>query len=141
MNNVNLIGRLTKDPEVRYTSGSQMAVCRFTLAIDRRVKPGEEKKADFPQVICFGKTAENCERFLAKGRKVAVRGRLQTGSYKDKDGKTVYTTDVIADEVEFLEWGEKNVEKSNENFNKIYSESDTGAFKALVEAIPFDVPF
>lgn len=133
MNLVVMIGRLTKDPEVRYTSGSQMAVCRFTLAIDRRVKPGEEKKTDFPQVICFGKTAENCERFLAKGRKVAVRGRLQTGSYKDKGGKTVYTTDVIADEVEFLEWGEKNGESAKETV----SEPVPDGFEALDESIPF----
>lgn len=133
MNLVIMIGRLTKDPEVRYTSGSQMAVCRFTLAIDRRVKQGEEKKADFPQVICFGKTAENCERFLSKGRKAAVRGRLQTGSYKDKDGKTVYTTDVIADEVEFLEWGEKGGESSKED----HSEPVPEGFAALDEDIPF----
>ena len=133
MNNVNLIGRLVRDPETRYTSGSQMAVCRFTLAIDRRMKPGEEKKADFPQIICFGKTAENCERFLAKGRKAAVRGRLQTGSYKDKDGKTVYTTDVIADEVEFLEWGEK----TGENAKESHSEPVPEGFAALDESIPF----
>ena len=132
MNNVVLIGRLTKNPEVRYTSGSQMAVCRFTLAIDRRVKQGEEKKTDFPNVICFGKTAENCERFLAKGRKAAVRGRLQTGSY-EKDGVKHYTTDVIADEVEFLEWGEKNGESAKES----RSEPVPDGFAALDEDIPF----
>lgn len=102
MNNVVLIGRLTKDPEVRYTQG-QMAVATFTVAIDRPVKQGQEKKADFPRVTCFGRTAENCERFLQKGRKVAVQGRIQTGSYTDKSGQTVYTTDVVANVVEFLE--------------------------------------
>lgn len=132
MNNVILIGRLVREPELRYTSGSQMAVCRFNLAIDRRVKQGEEKKADFPNVICFGKTAENCEKFLAKGRKVAVQGRLQTGSY-EKDGVKHYTTDVIADNVEFLEWGEKNGESAKES----RSEPVPEGFAALDEDIPF----
>lgn len=130
MNNVILIGRLVREPELRYTSGSQMAVCRFTLAIDRRVKQGEEKKTDFPNVICFGKTAENCEKFLAKGRKVAVQGRLQTGSY-EKDGVKHYTTDVIADNVEFLEWGEKTGEVTKA------SASVPEGFEALDESIPF----
>lgn len=132
MNNVILIGRLVREPELRYTSGSQMAVCRFTLAIDRRVKQGEEKKADFPNIICFGKTAENCEKFLAKGRKVAVQGRLQTGSY-EKDGVKHYTTDVIADNVEFLEWGEKNGESAKETVSDPVPEG----FAALDEDIPF----
>ena len=130
MNNVILIGRLVREPELRYTSGSQMAVCRFTLAIDRRVKQGEEKKTDFPNVICFGKTAENCEKFLAKGRKVAVQGRLQTGSY-EKDGVKHYTTDVIADNVEFLEWGEKTGEVTKA------SASVPKGFEALDEDVPF----
>lgn len=108
MNVVSLIGRLTKDPEVRYISESQMAVATFTVAINRPVKQGQEKKADFPRVTVFGRQAENCERFLAKGRLVGIQGRIQTGSYKDKDGKTVYTTDVIAERVEFLDFGEKN---------------------------------
>lgn len=132
MNNVILIGRLVREPELRYTSGSQMAVCKFTLAIDRRVRQGEEKKADFPNVICFGKTAENCEKFLAKGRRVAVQGRLQTGSY-EKDGVKHYTTDVIADNVEFLEWGEKNGENAKES----RSEPVPEGFAALDEDIPF----
>lgn len=130
MNNVILIGRLVRDPELRYTSGSQMAVCKFTLAIDRRSR--EEKKTDFPNVICFGKTAENCEKFLAKGRKVAVQGRLQTGSY-EKDGVKHYTTDVIADNVEFLEWGEKTGESAKES----HSEPVPEGFAALDEDIPF----
>lgn len=112
MNSVVLIGRLTRDPETRYTSGSQMAVCSFTIAIDRVTRQGEEKKTDFPRITVFGKQAENCERFLKKGRLVGVQGRLQTGSYTNKDGATVYTTDVVADRVEFLEWGDR--QSSNE---------------------------
>ena len=107
MNNVVLIGRLTKAPEVRYTPDSQMAVASFTLAIDRPTQKDKEKQTDFPRVTVFGKSAENCERFLDKGRLVGVQGRIQTGSYKNKEGVTVYTTDVVADRVEFLEWGDK----------------------------------
>lgn len=120
MNNVVLIGRLTKDPEVRYTE-SQLAVATFTLAIDRQQKEGKEKQTDFPRVTAFGKTAENCERFLAKGRLVAVQGRIQTGSYKNKDGATVYTTDVVADRVQFIEWGEKKKEDGDayEGFSQV----------------------
>ena len=102
MNSVILIGRLTRDPELRYTNGSQMAIAKFSLAIDRPTRQGEEKKADFPRVTVFGKQAENCEKYLSKGKMVCVQGRIQTGSYQDKDGKTVYTTDVIASNVEFL---------------------------------------
>lgn len=107
MNSVILIGRLTRDPEVRYTSGSQMAVASFTVAIDRPVRAGGEKQTDFPRITVFGKQAENCEKYLTKGRLVGVQGRLQTGSYQNKDGATIYTTDVVADRVEFLEWGDK----------------------------------
>ena len=107
MNSVMLIGRLTRDPEVRYTSGSQMAVANFTLAIDRPVRQGEKRKADFPRVVVFGRQAETCEKYLAKGRLVAVEGRIQTGSYQNRNGDTVYTTDVVASRVEFLEWGDR----------------------------------
>lgn len=102
MNTVSLIGRLTRDPEVRYTS-TPMAVARFSIAIDRPVKEGGEKQTDFPNIVVFGKQAENCERYLAKGRKVAINGRIQTGSYADKEGRKVYTTDVVANYVEFLD--------------------------------------
>ena len=101
MNSVQLIGRLTKNPEVRYTNGNNpMAVTTFTLAVDRKTK---EKQADFIRITVFGRQAENCERYIQKGSKVAVEGRIQTGKYEDKDGKTVYTTDVIANHVEFLD--------------------------------------
>ena len=102
MNNVVLIGNLTKDPELSYTPQNQMAVCNFTIAVNRPKKNGEDQGADYPRIIVWGKQAENCSRYLSKGRKVAVRGRIQTGSYKDRDGRTVYTTDVVADNVEFL---------------------------------------
>ena len=98
MNSVTLIGNLTKDPEVRYTT-TGTAMGKFSLAINSGY--GDKKRVDYPNIIVFGKTAENCEKYLHKGSKCAVRGKIQTGSYEGKNG-TVYTTDVIADEVEFL---------------------------------------
>ena len=133
MNSVTLVGRATKDPELRYTSGTQMAVATFTIAIDRMTRQGEEKKTDFPRVTVFGKQAENCEKFLKKGRLVGVEGRLQTGSYKDKNGNTVYTTDVVANRVEFLEWGEKTDAPKQ---TPAQEEAPTG-FEYLDENIPF----
>ena len=106
MNSVVLIGRLTRDPEVRYTQ-DQMAIARFSVAIDRPVTAGKEKQTDFPNVVVFGKQAENCERFLSKGRLVGIQGRIQTGSYTNKDGNKVYTTEVVANRVEFLEWEDR----------------------------------
>ena len=103
MNSVALVGRLTRDPEVRYsTSGNQMAIAKFTIAVDRdRASKDSEQSADFIGITCFGKTAELVEKYMGKGRLVGVTGRIQTGSY-EKDGRKVYTTDVIADRVEFL---------------------------------------
>ena len=100
MNNWIGIGRLTRDIDVRYAAQTQKAVARFTLAIDDGY--GENKKTNFISIVVFGKQAENCERFIGKGSLVGIHGRLQTGSYTNKDGVTVYTTDVIADRVEFL---------------------------------------
>uniref|UniRef100_UPI00402A6CC9 single-stranded DNA-binding protein n=1 Tax=[Ruminococcus] torques TaxID=33039 RepID=UPI00402A6CC9 len=117
MNNVVLIGRLTRDPEVRYISDSQMAVARFSLAINRgKDKNGNDKGADFPNIVVFGKRAENCERFLVKGSPVGIHGRIQTGKYTNKNGDTVYTTEVVANNVEFLGYskdGENGKEKAD----------------------------
>ena len=145
MNSVVLIGRLTKDPAVRYTSGTQMCVATFTLAINRPKKQGQDKpEADFPRVTVFGKQAENCERYLAKGRLVGVQGRIQTGSYQNKDGVTVYTTDVVADRVEFLERGDKP--QGNPSTNKQNTPQQAQAdpqddvpdgFQTLDETVPF----
>jgi single-strand DNA-binding protein len=90
-----------------------MAVARFSVAIDRPVKQGQDKQTDFPSIVVFGKQAENCEKFLSKGKQVAIIGRLQTGSYTNKDGQKVYTTDVVASRVKFLEWGDKGSSGNN----------------------------
>lgn len=104
MNKVELIGRLTRDPEVRYSSGeNSIAVARYTLAVDRKFKQGEDKQADFIRCVVFGKMAEFAEKYLRQGIKIAVTGRIQTGSYTNKDGQKVYTTDIIAEEQEFVE--------------------------------------
>lgn len=138
MNSVFLIGRLTRDPEVRYTAATQMAVATFTVAIDRPTRQGAEKQTDFPRVTVFGKQAENCEKYLAKGRLVAIEGRLQTGSYKNKDGATVYTTDVVANRVQFLEWGDKAQKSSGQAVdpNDVMPDVPDG-----FEQIDMDVPF
>ena len=110
MNSVNLIGHLVRDPELRYTQ-SQQAVCSFTLAVDKGLSRDKREEmesagkptADFPRIMVWGKQAENVSRYLSKGSQCAVIGRIQTGSYQDREtGKTVYTTDIIADRVEFL---------------------------------------
>lgn len=135
MNSVQLIGRLTRDPEIRYTAGTQMAVATFTVAIDRPTKD-KEKHTDFPRVTVFGRSAENCERYLAKGRLVGIQGSLQTGSYKNKSGETVYTTDVIANRVEFLEWGDKKDQPAQQQMAPPPDYAPDG-FTAIDEDIPF----
>lgn len=107
MNKVILIGRLTRDPEVRYSAGEgSMAIASYTLAVDRRRRANggpEEQTADFIRCTAFGRNGEFAEKYLKKGTKILVQGRIQTGSYTNKDGQTVYTTDVIVDEHEFVE--------------------------------------
>lgn len=156
MNSVELIGRLTRDPEVRYTSGSQTAVATFTIAIDRpQRQDGGEKQADFPRITVFGRQAETCEKYLKKGRMVAIQGRLQTGSYQNKNGDTVYTTDVVANRVEFIDWGGQQGQGGQSYQRNDYQQSAAPAAPAMqsqptqpdddmpdsFEAIDEDVPF
>ena len=130
MNNVVLVGRLTKDPELAYGGqNSDIAVCRFTLAVDR---PTQDKAADFIRIVAFRKQAENAKQYLAKGRQCAVEGRIQTGSYKDREGKTVYTTDVVANRVEFLTKPNSGGYQEEQR-----SESVTDAFIGVDEDLPF----
>ncbi|MCX7696018.1 MAG: single-stranded DNA-binding protein [Caloramator sp.] len=105
MNKVILIGRLTKDPELRFTAGSGIAVATFTVAVDRNyVSQSGQKEADFIPVICWRKLAENVANNLGKGRLVAVSGSIQTRKYQAQDGSTRYVTEVVAEEVKFLDW-------------------------------------
>lgn len=124
MNNVVLIGRLTKDPELRYIPGSGTATCNFTLAVDKGLSKEKKQEmeskyqptADFIRIVAWNKTAENCANYLVKGRLVAVQGKIQTGSY-EKDGVKTYTTDVVASNVEFLEWGDKENGKEDTSYD------------------------
>lgn len=104
MNKVILMGRLTRDPDVRYSQNeNSTAVARFTLAVDRRFKKDEQQSADFISCVAFGKTAEFFEKYMKQGSKICVEGRIQTGNYTNKDGQKVYTTDVVVENVEFAE--------------------------------------
>jgi single-strand DNA-binding protein len=107
MNKVILMGRLTRDPEVRYSQGAEpLAIARYTLAVDRRGRRdanGGDQTADFIQCVSFGRTAEFAEKYFKQGTKIAISGRIQTGSYTNKDGNKVYTTEVVVEEQEFAE--------------------------------------
>lgn len=117
MNKVILIGRLTRDPEVKYSQGENTSVvARYSLAVDRRFKRDGEATADFINCVAFGKNGEFAEKYLRQGIKIAVTGRIQTGSYTNKDGQKVYTTDVIIEEQEFAE-----SKASTEGNNKSYT--------------------
>lgn len=122
MNEVVLTGRLAKDPEVRYTQNN-MAVCRFTLAVDRagrRQNSGNEQTADFISITAFDRVAENCSRYLLKGSQAAVLGRIQTGSYRNSEGRNIYTTSVVASRVEFMGSRVRPAESTREDRRQYY---------------------
>ena len=123
MNKVILIGRLTKDPELSYAAGTGTAVCRFTLAVNRLFKRG---KTDFIRCVAFNKTAETIERYLTKGRQVAIAGRIQTGSYDAQDGTKRYTTDVVVETFEFIGNNQNSGQSQNYNFDNDMTPVDDG---------------
>lgn len=165
MNNVVLIGRLTRDPELRYLpSGNNTAVARFNLAVDRQYS--KEKKAemeaknqptaDFINITVWGRQAENVSNYLVKGLLVAVEGRIQTGSYEAKDGTRRYTTEVVANRVEFLEWAndrsggsqgsgyyqnDYNNNNNNQNYSQSNDEDDLGDIEGFYSIDNDDIPF
>ena len=116
MNNWTGIGRLVKDPQMGAIPSSQTAVAKFTMAIDDGY--GEKKRTNFIPITVFGKSAENCERYLGKGQRVAVQGKIQTGSYTNKDGQTVYTTDVIGERVQFIDFKEKVAQNEKQSVSQ-----------------------
>lgn len=145
MNKVILMGRLTRDPEIRYSQqgDSQMAIARYTLAVDRRFSRAgsDQQTADFISCVAFGKSAEFAEKYLHQGTKIAVTGRIQTGSYTNKDGNKVYTTDVVIEDQEFAE--SKN-SSSNENqpaFTGRPEPMSANGFMSIPEGIEDDLPF
>lgn len=134
LNRVALVGRLTKDPEVRYAPDNQTAIAKFTIAVDRTFKREGQPSADFIPVVVFGKSAENCGKYIKKGRMVAVSGRIQTRSWDNQEGKRQYATEVIADEVDFLDRGSDSREQGNAG-----GASDYGDFHPAEEED--DLPF
>lgn len=145
MNKVILMGRLTRDPEVRYSSGeNQTAVARYTIAVDRRFRrDGDAQTADFIGCVAFGRQAEFAEKYLRKGTKIAATGRIQTGSYTNKDGQRVYTTDVVIEEQEFAE--SKNASSDNAGFVPADRPSPSSAagdgFMNIPDGIDEELPF
>lgn len=135
MNKCALLGRLTREPDIRYSTGENaIAIARYTLAVDRRFKRDGEQSADFINCIVFGKGAEFAEKYLHKGTKIAVIGHIQTGSYTNKDGVKVYTTDVVIDEQEFAE------SKGSGNFGSVDAKADDD-FMQIEDGIDDELPF
>lgn len=133
MNKIQLIGRLTKDPELRYTN-NQKAYVTYGLAVNRRFAKEGEQQADFLNIVAWGKTAEFCKNYFKKGQQIGLSGRVQTRNYEDKDGKRVYITEVIAEEVYFV--GNNN---TNNNTNKTNNnEQEEIDFEQLAEEMQFD---
>ena len=143
MNKVVLMGRLTRDPEVRYSAGENaLAIARYTLAVDRRFRRDGEATADFINCVSFGRTAEFAEKYFRKGTKVAVTGRIQTGSYTNKDGVRVYTTEVVVEEQEFAE--SKSASDNAGGFAPADRPSPSSAgdgFMNIPEGIDEELPF
>ncbi|MFR4351786.1 MAG: single-stranded DNA-binding protein [Roseburia sp.] len=145
MNKVILMGRLTRDPEVRYSQGEQAtAIARYTLAVDRRFRrDADQQTADFIGCVAFGRLGEFAEKYLRKGTKVVVTGRIQTGSYTNKDGQKVYTTDVVVEECEFAE--SKNAGGDHSGFTPQDRPSPSSAagdgFMNIPDGIDEELPF
>ena len=150
MNKVILMGRLTRDPEIRYSQGEQStAVARYTLAVDRRFtrnNGGDQQTADFIGCVAFGRAAEFAEKYFRKGLKIVITGRIQTGSYTNRDGQKVYTTDVVVEDQEFAE--SKNANSGTDNFGGGFAPVDRPSpsaagdgFMNIPDGIDEELPF
>lgn len=143
MNKVILVGRLTRDPEVRYTQGeNQTAIARYTLAVDRRFKRDGEPTADFINCVVFGKSADFAEKYFRQGLRVAISGRITTGSYTNKDGIKVYTTEVTVEEQEFAESkAESESNKTSSRQATLANASSVDGFMNIPDGIEEELPF
>lgn len=148
MNKVILMGRLTRDPDVKYTAGDNpMAIARYTLAVDRRFKRENEATADFISCIAFGKAAEFAEKYFRQGIRIVVSGRIQTGSYTNRDGNKVYTTDVVVEEQEFAESKNNAAGNNNAQGNTAAEQPignttvDADGFMNIPDGIDEELPF
>lgn len=144
MNNVSLVGRLVRDPEVRYGQNESVSVAKFSLAVERKWKRDGEPTVDFINCIVFGKSAEFTEKYFRKGMRVAITGRIQTGSYKNKDGQTVFTTEIIVESQEIAQ------SKSESNESSTHSNAEAGKspygssgddFMSIPEGSEDELPF
>ncbi len=142
MNKVILMGRLTRDPEIRYSQGeTATAIARYSLAVDRRFKStNDQQTADFINIVAFGKAGEFAEKYLHKGTKVVVTGRIQTGSYTNKDGQKVYTTDVVAEDQEFAE-SKNNASNSQGAAPSDNASASDDGFMNIPDGIDEELPF
>ena len=140
MNKVILMGRLTKDPETRYTQGDNpMAISRYNLAVDRRFKRDGEQSADFIPCVAFGKGGEFVEKYCKKGTKLAVTGRIQTGSYTNRDGQKVYTTEIVVEEQEFAE--SKAAQSGQQNTQPAKEDEGMDGFMNIPDGLDEELPF
>lgn len=145
MNKVILMGRLTKDPDVRYSQGNEpVAIARYTLAVNRRFKREGEQDADFINCICFGKAAEFAQKYYKRGIRIVVSGRIQTGSYVNRDGNRVYTTDVVVEEQEFAESKSASQQGAGPEVQQdqrtAYGEDGDG-FMSIPDGVEEELPF
>lgn len=142
MNKVILMGRLTRDPEVRYGSGeNSTAVARYTIAVDRRFKRDGEQNTDFIGCVAFGRNAEFAEKYLRQGTKIVLTGRIQTGSYTNRDGQKVYTTDIVVEEQEFAESKAAGNGGQNNYSRPSAASSDADGFMNIPDGIDDELPF
>ena len=142
MNKVILMGRLTRDPEVRYGAGeNSTAVARYTIAVDRRFKRDGEQSADFIGCVAFGRNADFAEKYLRQGTKIVLTGRIQTGSYTNRDGQKVYTTDIVVEEQEFAESKAAGNGGQNNYSRPSAATSDADGFMNIPDGIDDELPF
>lgn len=143
MNKVILMGRLTRDPEVRYGAGeNSTAVARYTIAVDRRFKRDGEQNADFIGCVAFGRNAEFAEKYLRQGTKIVLTGRIQTGSYTNRDGQKVYTTDIVVEEQEFAESKAATAGNGGQNnYSRPAAAADAEGFMNIPDGIDDELPF
>lgn len=142
MNKVILMGRLARDPEVRYGGANNTAVAKYSLAVPRKFKRDGDQECDFINCVAFGKLGEFAEKYLRKGIKIVIVGRIQTGSYTNKDGQKVYTTDVVVEEQEFAESKNASAANANTQSDPISSPRDLGdGFMNIPDGIDEELPF
>lgn len=140
MNSVQLVGRFTRDPEVKYSAGGT-SIARFSLAVDRRFKSENGPTVDFPNCVAFGKTAEFIEKYFRQGMRIGLQGRIQTGSYTNQDGTKIYTTDVVVESCEFVESKGSQQQDAKNEYNSGFGPAGDDGFMYIPDGIDEELPF